>query len=265
MEKELFAIVTALEQWRKLVLPHHVTVICDNYNLTYLFNLKNPAPKIVRWKIRLSEFSFTTQAIEGFNNNLADYLSRDVAEFISKQLAKDPKDRLKHTLAATIQSTKLPSCICGQILVLGAVDSFYEEGHAFCDDCKTDLYADAKIYHCLDKENISHPNGYDLCTFCAFNQDPSQRKYYTRKKKKDTINVQLQQQLNLFKDEIRKELQRHPIPEPQINSPQPSTHSQDDLKHGKQEKDYRPTPTPNPPSQDESKDDEKIKCSNELE
>ena len=83
-EKELYAVIAALEHWRSIILPHHNLVLCDNLNVASLFKMKNPPAKFYRWSIRLSEFSFTVTHLQGRKNLVSDYLSRDHNKYRSE-------------------------------------------------------------------------------------------------------------------------------------------------------------------------------------
>ena len=81
-DKELIAIVFALNKWIRYLLPRHFTVFTDHKNLEELFKYgrtkKNQ--RLHRWIIMLQQFDFTAKYLPGKDNYIADYLSRDIDE-----------------------------------------------------------------------------------------------------------------------------------------------------------------------------------------
>ena len=61
-------------------------------------------------------------------------------------------------------------CICShqlqqrQIGINGVI-----EGSILCDCCYKDVENNALFWHCSEKFNIVHPNGYDICNECYLN------------------------------------------------------------------------------------------------
>ena len=82
-EKELYAIIYALNKWYHHLLLRHFTVYTDHQNLTRLLNYAKQAGagnrRLIRWANVVSEFSFTTKYIKGEENIGADYMSRESA------------------------------------------------------------------------------------------------------------------------------------------------------------------------------------------
>ena len=75
-EKELFAIVLAIEHFRQFLYGIHFTVVTDHQPLKYLLKIANPEPRLVRWIIRLSMFKFHIEYRKGCKNGNADAMSR---------------------------------------------------------------------------------------------------------------------------------------------------------------------------------------------
>ena len=76
-EKELLAIVLALEKWRVILLGRHFTLLTDHRALLfYLRSCRLLSPRISRWILALQEFSFDAQHISGSSNVVPDALSR---------------------------------------------------------------------------------------------------------------------------------------------------------------------------------------------
>jgi hypothetical protein len=74
MELELFALVFCITQLTPYLLGRDFTVRTDHRNLLYLSN--STIPKLVRWRVILSEFRFLVEHIEGKKNFVADGITR---------------------------------------------------------------------------------------------------------------------------------------------------------------------------------------------
>ena len=74
IEQEGYASFYCITQCEPYLLGHHFYLETDHANLMKLYMLT--APKIVRWRLRLAEFSFTVIHIPGKSNVVADALSR---------------------------------------------------------------------------------------------------------------------------------------------------------------------------------------------
>lgn len=75
-EKELLAIVNAIEHFRPYLYGRKFTIFTDHRPLQWLFNCQNPNSKLCRWRIRLSEYEYEIKHKAGRVNSNADGLSR---------------------------------------------------------------------------------------------------------------------------------------------------------------------------------------------
>jgi transposase InsO family protein len=77
-DKELYAIVRALETWRHHLLssPFPVTIFTDHNNLRYFRTRQILSQKQITWSMFLSEFNFRLEHKAGTRNQVADALSR---------------------------------------------------------------------------------------------------------------------------------------------------------------------------------------------
>ncbi|XP_074298882.1 uncharacterized protein LOC141629851 [Silene latifolia] len=75
-EKELLAIVFALEKFRSYLLGTKVVVFSDHAALRHLMAKKESKPRLIRWILLLSEFDFEVKDKKGAENVVADHLSR---------------------------------------------------------------------------------------------------------------------------------------------------------------------------------------------
>lgn len=76
IERELYAIIFALEVFRHYLLGFEFILYCDHKPLIYLFNSKRHESKMYRWRTQLSDYRFKILYKEGKQNGVADALSR---------------------------------------------------------------------------------------------------------------------------------------------------------------------------------------------
>ena len=76
LEKELLAIVWATKYFRPYLYGNKFIVQTDHQPLQWLHNMKEPNNRVLRWKIKLSEFDYKIQYLAGKANVVADALSR---------------------------------------------------------------------------------------------------------------------------------------------------------------------------------------------
>ena len=75
-ERELLAIVRALDKWRYHLLGTHFTVYTDHRTLEYFNSQPNLSRRQARWSEFLSQYDFDIKYIQGESNEVADALSR---------------------------------------------------------------------------------------------------------------------------------------------------------------------------------------------
>ena len=76
IEKELLAIVWACKYFRPYLFGRKFYIYTDHRPLMWLFNLKEPNSKLVRWRLRLEEYDYQIIYKKGSLNTNADALSR---------------------------------------------------------------------------------------------------------------------------------------------------------------------------------------------
>ncbi|KAI3748436.1 hypothetical protein L6452_11499 [Arctium lappa] len=79
-EKELLAVVFALEKFRSYLLGTKVIVFSDHAALKYLLKKKDAKPRLIRWILLLQEFNLEIRDKSGAENLVADHLSRLVLD-----------------------------------------------------------------------------------------------------------------------------------------------------------------------------------------
>ncbi|KAM1059014.1 hypothetical protein ACFX2B_023592 [Malus domestica] len=75
-EKELLAVVFALEKFRSYLVGAKVIVYTDHSALKYLLSKKEAKPRLLRWVLLLQEFDLEILDKKGRENVVADHLSR---------------------------------------------------------------------------------------------------------------------------------------------------------------------------------------------
>ncbi|KAI4293446.1 hypothetical protein PAPHI01_2720, partial [Pancytospora philotis] len=74
-DKELLAVVKAVDHYRHYLLGKQFTLKTDHKALAYLWEASNPTSRLLRWAMKLQEYNFQPEYIKG-ELNAADGLSR---------------------------------------------------------------------------------------------------------------------------------------------------------------------------------------------
>ncbi|KAL4154131.1 hypothetical protein QTP88_001964 [Uroleucon formosanum] len=75
-EKELLSIVWAVKHFRPYLLGREFKIFTDHQPLTWLFNVKDPGSRLMRWRLKLAEYNYEVVNKPGIINTNADALSR---------------------------------------------------------------------------------------------------------------------------------------------------------------------------------------------
>jgi hypothetical protein len=91
-EKELFALVTAVQKWMPYLLGRPFVVRTDQQSLKFLLEQKVGTPSQQKWVTKLLGYDFTVEYKKGVDNRVADALSRreDWGEEITLSLLSTP-------------------------------------------------------------------------------------------------------------------------------------------------------------------------------
>ncbi|KAI3669358.1 hypothetical protein L6452_40591 [Arctium lappa] len=107
-EKELLAIVFALDKFRSYLLGTKVIIYSDHAALKYLLKKKNAKPRLIRWILLLQEFNLEIRDKSGAENLVADHLSRITFNGEQSPLKDDFPD--EHLFIIAKDSPCCPRC-----------------------------------------------------------------------------------------------------------------------------------------------------------
>ena len=77
IEKELLAIVYCVRHFRPYLYGRKFILFTDHQPLIWLHRVKDPTSRLVRWRLKLSEYEYEIRYQPGKSNKLADALSRN--------------------------------------------------------------------------------------------------------------------------------------------------------------------------------------------
>ena len=85
-EKEFLAVVFGFKKFRPYVIGSHVIVLTNHAALKHLMEKKDAKLRLIRWIMLLQEFNCDIKDRKGFENPVADHLSRLVMHDVNEPL-----------------------------------------------------------------------------------------------------------------------------------------------------------------------------------
>ena len=184
MEKELLAVVFALDKFRSYLLGSKVIIYLDHATLKYLFSKKDAKSHLIRWILLQQEFDIEIRDKKGSKNVVADHLSRLTVDFIedatpiSETFPNEQLMQIAHTPAPWF-ADKLNYFVTGQMpLHWGRQDKFKFMAmvkYFFWDNPHLFKYCPYQIIRrCIPKHDQSN-----IISFC---HDPTCRDHFNARK-----------------------------------------------------------------------------------
>ena len=94
IEKEPTAIVWACKHFRPYFLGRTFTIVTDHKPLIWMFSVKDPSTRLLRWRLLLEEYDYTIVYKAGKRNVNADALSRNSVILIVMITSKEKQKKI---------------------------------------------------------------------------------------------------------------------------------------------------------------------------
>ena len=135
-EKELLAVIFAIDKFRSYLTGSKVIVFTDHAALKYLLSKKDAKPRSIRWILLLQEFDLEIKDKSGAENVVADHLSR--LELLEKGCELPIDDYFKGEQLLQVQALAPWYADYVNYLVCGVLppDLTYQQKKIFFSDIK---------------------------------------------------------------------------------------------------------------------------------
>jgi hypothetical protein len=94
IESELTSIVWACRHFRRYLIGSVFTIVADHKPLTWMYSIKDPSSRILRYRLLLEEFNYTVQYKAGKKNVCADALSRNPVVLTTMITSKEKQQKI---------------------------------------------------------------------------------------------------------------------------------------------------------------------------
>ncbi|XP_074297168.1 uncharacterized protein LOC141627860 [Silene latifolia] len=164
-EKELLAVVFAMEKFRTYLVGAKVIVFTDHVALRHLLIKKESKPRLIRWILLLQEFDMEIRDKKGVENVVADHLSRLINLNVDNGLPINDHLPDDHLLSLSLGEAPWYADIVNY-LVSGIIPHdydyhkkkkfFHDVRHYYWDDpCLYKSCADGMIRRCVPREEAT--------------------------------------------------------------------------------------------------------------
>ncbi|CAN6542669.1 unnamed protein product [Malus baccata var. baccata] len=153
-EKELLAVVFALEKFCSYLVGAKVIVYTDHAVLKYLLSKKDAKPRLIRWILLLQEFDLEIRDKKGSENVVADHLSRLIIHTASEEDSLPLRESFPDEQLFTVQFRTPWFADIVNYLVKGVVhpDLTLQQKKKFLSDVKHYFWDEPYLFkYCLDQ------------------------------------------------------------------------------------------------------------------
>lgn len=141
-EKELLAIVFALDKFRSYMLGSRIIVYTDHSALKFLLKKAESKPRLIRWMLLLQEFDLEIRDKSGAQNLVADHLSRIERDVDTLPIRDDFPDERLFNISVSFPAPWYANIV--NYLVASIFPPFAFRAQI------AKLKSDAKYYYCWD-------------------------------------------------------------------------------------------------------------------
>ncbi|CAN6542439.1 unnamed protein product [Malus baccata var. baccata] len=182
MEKELLAVVFALDKFRSYLIGTKVIVFTDHAALKYLLTKKEAKPRLIRWMLLLQEFDIEIRDKKGSEDVVADHLSQMVHNEESLPIAETFPDEQLMSIKVEAKATRT------------------NDSKVVADFVKTNIFARFGMPRVLISDGGSH--------FCNRTIEALLRKYNVTHKVSTPYHPQTNGQAEVSNREIKQILEK---------------------------------------------------------
>ena len=151
-EKELLAVVFALEKFRSYLLGSKVLVYSDHAALRHLLSKKDTKPRLIRWILLLQEFDLEILDKKGSENMVADHISRILVKYNKEIIGDRFPDEQLFSISSTSNLPWFAHIV--NYLVTGQVPPYWsqQEKDRFFSQIKYYFWEEPELFkYCSDQ------------------------------------------------------------------------------------------------------------------
>lgn len=107
IEKELLAVVWAVQKFRPYLYGRKFHIFTDHRPLVYLFSLTNPSSRLTKFRLKLEEYQFEIHYLKGKDNVASDALSRII---LNSEELKEIRSKEYVNVTTRAQAREMTQC-----------------------------------------------------------------------------------------------------------------------------------------------------------